>query len=39
MGIPAEVGAGAIRFSLGRSTTADQIGRVVDILKEDLLSG
>jgi cysteine desulfurase len=33
MHIPPETGMGAIRFSLGRTTTADEIETVVDRLK------
>ena len=36
MRIPADVGMGAIRFSLGRSTSQDEIDAVVDRLKEAL---
>lgn len=32
MGVPPEVGMGAIRFSLGRGTTADEIGETVERL-------
>jgi len=32
MGVPTEVGMGAVRFSLGRSTTADEIDDVVERL-------
>ncbi len=34
MGVPSEVGLGAIRFSLGRSTTRDELDRVVSLLSE-----
>lgn len=37
MGIRPEVGMGAIRFSLGRTTTADEIERVVTSLKNVLV--
>ncbi|MFI5174450.1 MAG: cysteine desulfurase family protein [Terriglobia bacterium] len=36
MGIPPEVGMGAIRFSLGRTTTQDEIEHVVSLLVESL---
>ena len=36
MGVPPEIGMGAIRFSLGRSTTADEIAAVVSRLVETL---
>lgn len=36
MGISPEVGAGAIRFSLGRATTADEIDSVIDRLTDRL---
>jgi cysteine desulfurase len=40
MGISPEVGMGAIRFSLGRTTTVQELRRVVDLLKDSpLLSG
>ncbi len=32
MGVPREVGAGAVRFSLGRSTTADEIDALLGML-------
>jgi cysteine desulfurase len=32
MGVPPEIGMGAIRFSLGRATTADEIDEVVERL-------
>jgi cysteine desulfurase len=32
MGIPAKIANGAIRFSMGRSTTKDQIDRVLQVL-------
>ena len=32
MGVPSDLGAGAIRFSLGPETTADEIDRVLDVL-------
>jgi len=38
MGISSEVGMGAIRFSLGRSTTLQELERVVDLLKKSLPS-
>jgi cysteine desulfurase len=38
MGISPEVGMGAIRFSLGRTTTLQELGRVVDLLKDALPS-
>jgi len=38
MGIAPDVGMGAIRFSLGRATTADEIERVVTSLKDVLLA-
>jgi cysteine desulfurase len=37
MGISPEVGMGAIRFSLGRTTTAQELERVVDLLKDSPL--
>ena len=33
MGVPEQVGMGAVRFSLGRATTKDEIDRVVDLLR------
>ena len=36
MGIPARVGMGAIRFSLGRTTTLQELERVVYILKNSI---
>jgi cysteine desulfurase len=36
MGVPPENGTGAIRFSLGRGTTAEEIDVVVDRLKHIL---
>ena len=36
MGIPPEVGMGAIRFSFGRTTTIDEIETVIKSLKENL---
>ena len=38
MGISPEVGMGAIRFSLGRTTTLQELERVVDLLKDALPS-
>lgn len=38
MGVPPEVGMGAVRFSLGRATTAGEIERVVTSLKDALLT-
>jgi cysteine desulfurase len=38
MGISPEVGMGAIRFSLGRTTTVEELERVVDLLKNSLFS-
>ena len=38
MGVAPEVGMGAVRFSLGRSTTRDEIDVVVDRLTEILAS-
>ena len=38
MGVPEEVGMGAIRFSLGRDTTVDEIEYVLDRLKSNLLA-
>jgi cysteine desulfurase len=38
MGVPPEVGMGAIRFSLGRTTTAEEVERVVELLKNILHS-
>ena len=32
MGIPADLGMAAARFSLGRGTSADEIGYVLEIL-------
>jgi cysteine desulfurase len=32
MGVPPEIGMGAVRFSLGRSTTAEEIDEVVELL-------
>ncbi|HUL23450.1 MAG TPA: cysteine desulfurase family protein [Thermodesulfobacteriota bacterium] len=37
MRISPEVGMGAIRFSLGRTTTVQELERVVDLLKDSLL--
>jgi cysteine desulfurase len=37
MGISPEVGMGAIRFSLGRTTTIQELERVVDLLKDSPL--
>ncbi len=37
MGISPEVGMGAIRFSLGRTTTVQEVERVVDLLKSSPL--
>jgi cysteine desulfurase len=34
MGVPPEVGMGAVRFSLGRATTAEEIEEVVERLSE-----
>jgi len=36
MGIPPEIGMGAIRFSLGRTTTMEEVDRVVQLLKDTL---
>lgn len=36
MGVPSDVGMGAIRFSLGRGTTSEQIDDVVDALRRVL---
>lgn len=36
IGIAPEIGMGAIRFSLGRSTTLEEVERVVHLLKESL---
>ncbi|GGF03136.1 cysteine desulfurase [Aliidongia dinghuensis] len=36
MGVPPEVGMGAIRFSLGRSTTAGEIDQVLEMLEQVL---
>ncbi len=38
MGVPPEIGLGAIRFSLGRATTADEIATVAERLSEVLSS-
>jgi cysteine desulfurase len=38
MGISSEVGMGAIRFSLGRTTTVQELERVIDLLKSSLFS-
>ena len=38
MGVPPDVGAGAIRFSLGRETTLDEIEAVVDQLSRVVLT-
>ena len=38
MGIAPRVGMGAIRFSLGRTTTAQEVERVVELLKKALAS-
>jgi cysteine sulfinate desulfinase/cysteine desulfurase-like protein len=35
--VPPEVGMGAIRFSLGRTTTIQELERVVDLLKDSPL--
>jgi hypothetical protein len=37
MKISPEVGMGAIRFSLGRSTTSEELGGVIQLLKKILL--
>ncbi len=39
MGVPAEIGAGAIRFSLGRSTTRAEIEKVVKLVSKALGRG
>jgi cysteine desulfurase len=36
MGISNEVGMGAIRFSLGRTTTIEEVERVVQLIKDTL---
>ena len=36
MSIPPEIGMGAIRFSLGRTTTMEEVDRVVQLLKDAL---
>jgi cysteine desulfurase len=36
MGVPAELALGAVRFSLGRTTTRDEIDAVVEQLKRVL---
>ena len=36
MSIPPEIGMGAIRFSLGRTTTMEEVDRVVQLLKDTL---
>jgi cysteine desulfurase len=36
MGIPPEIGMGTIRFSLGRTTTIEEVDRVVQLLKNAL---
>jgi cysteine desulfurase len=33
MGVPEEVGMGAVRFSLGRATTKEEIDHVVELLR------
>ena len=33
MGVPREVGAGAVRLSLGRSTTQDDLERLLELLE------
>jgi cysteine desulfurase len=38
MGVPPEIGMGAIRFSLGRTTAQDEIDEVVSLLEEALCS-
>jgi cysteine desulfurase len=38
MGISPEVGMGAIRFSLGRTTTIEEVDRVIQLLKKSLPS-
>ena len=38
MGISTEVGMGTIRFSLGRTTTLQELERVIDLLKKSLTS-
>jgi cysteine desulfurase len=38
MGVPPEVGLGAVRFSLGRDTTSDQIHAVIGGLRQLLPS-
>ena len=38
MGVSPEVGMGAIRFSLGRTTTAEELDRVIQLLKNTLPS-
>jgi cysteine desulfurase len=32
MGVPAEMALGAVRFSLGRRTASEEIGRAVDLI-------
>jgi cysteine sulfinate desulfinase/cysteine desulfurase-like protein len=36
MSIPPEVGLGAVRFSLGRGTNAEEIDYVADLLRQRL---
>ena len=38
MGVPLDVGAGALRFSLGRMTTHDEIAALVERLSEVMSS-
>jgi cysteine desulfurase len=38
MGVPEKIGMGAVRFSLGRTTTDAEIDAVVDRLRAGLLS-
>jgi cysteine desulfurase len=37
MGVPADIGHGAVRFSLGRSTTKGQLDRVLALLRTRVL--
>ena len=39
MGCTPDVGLGAIRFSTGRTTTRDEIDRVVDLLTASVATG
>jgi cysteine desulfurase len=38
MGVPPEIGMGAVRFSLGRTTTREEIEQVVSIVEKPNLT-